>query len=508
MAERIEDGRVVVPAGLHPSETATTPPSASTSSEPTHSENERILTCVNDVEEGQRSYRPGGFHPVRIGDVYAKRYQVLLKLGFGRYSTVWLVQDLQAETEQYRALKILSAECHEPGVRFWEREILHRLREGDQSDPGYDFICHLLDDFEHVGPNGVHYCFVFDAAAYDLQTYQSWFPEKRVPTWRMKAITAQLLLALNYAHLQGVIHTDIKPRNILVKLDDPDLIKKRLGARSLYTEEQLLRMRLLTESLHHLPAYACWRGEMLEIENSMNVAEGRARQTPALATDERVHNAESKISKVLEPSKELPGTYTIVETADFYGLYDDPHVYDDVQISLGDWGAASWVDRHLTKLIQPVTLRAPEVLIEAEWDYTTDLWNLGAVIFEVFRNVRLFNGERTPSFRSGYDLQEHLRQIIDVFGPFPRQFLEQGSPNVVGELFNAEGTVWDVLGEIGPRVKRNPLETIGYEFWSDVTETDLLQFTRFLKAMMKINPTERASIGKLVEEDWLSGLLG
>jgi serine/threonine-protein kinase SRPK3 len=47
-----------------------------------------------DIEEGRDEYRPGGFHPVYIGDVYAEKYKVLNKLGYGAYSTVWLVQDL------------------------------------------------------------------------------------------------------------------------------------------------------------------------------------------------------------------------------------------------------------------------------------------------------------------------------------------------------------------------------------------------------------------------------
>jgi len=54
-----------------------------------------IVAATNDIEEGKSAIRPGGFHPVQIGDVYDNRYTVLLKLGFGLYSTVWLVQDQQ-----------------------------------------------------------------------------------------------------------------------------------------------------------------------------------------------------------------------------------------------------------------------------------------------------------------------------------------------------------------------------------------------------------------------------
>lgn len=48
----------------------------------------------SDIEEGGDSYKPGGFHPVYIGDIYAEKYMVLSKIGYGVYSTVWLVRDL------------------------------------------------------------------------------------------------------------------------------------------------------------------------------------------------------------------------------------------------------------------------------------------------------------------------------------------------------------------------------------------------------------------------------
>lgn len=49
---------------------------------------------LGDIEEGRDEYRPGGFHPVYIGDVYSEKYKILNKIGYGAYSTVWLVRDL------------------------------------------------------------------------------------------------------------------------------------------------------------------------------------------------------------------------------------------------------------------------------------------------------------------------------------------------------------------------------------------------------------------------------
>lgn len=46
-------------------------------------------------EEQFDEFKTGQYYPVNIGDVYASKYQVLGKMGFGTTSTVWLARNLQ-----------------------------------------------------------------------------------------------------------------------------------------------------------------------------------------------------------------------------------------------------------------------------------------------------------------------------------------------------------------------------------------------------------------------------
>ena len=46
-------------------------------------------------EETLPFYEPQQYYPVNIGDVYRSKYQVVGKLGYGAYSTVWLCRDLR-----------------------------------------------------------------------------------------------------------------------------------------------------------------------------------------------------------------------------------------------------------------------------------------------------------------------------------------------------------------------------------------------------------------------------
>lgn len=45
-------------------------------------------------EENFLDYRPGGYHPVTLGDTLQDgRYKIHHKLGYGGFSTVWVARD-------------------------------------------------------------------------------------------------------------------------------------------------------------------------------------------------------------------------------------------------------------------------------------------------------------------------------------------------------------------------------------------------------------------------------
>lgn len=49
------------------------------------------------TQEKLHRYQPGGYHPVNLGDTFKNgRYKVYHKLGWGGFSTVWLVRDRES----------------------------------------------------------------------------------------------------------------------------------------------------------------------------------------------------------------------------------------------------------------------------------------------------------------------------------------------------------------------------------------------------------------------------
>lgn len=56
------------------------------------SENVRSRRTISEESIGQ--YCKGGYHPVRIGDLlHHGKYEIVRKIGYGVYSTVWLTYD-------------------------------------------------------------------------------------------------------------------------------------------------------------------------------------------------------------------------------------------------------------------------------------------------------------------------------------------------------------------------------------------------------------------------------
>ncbi|EAS31948.3 CMGC/SRPK protein kinase [Coccidioides immitis RS] len=393
----------------------------------------KIMSSQNqEFTEGPQVYRPGGFHPVYLGEVYNGKYEVLRKLGSGRYSTVWLVQN--REECNFRALKILSAECYGGLKDTYEREILEHLRDADPSHPGYAYISTLVDSFEHQGPNGRHVCLVFRVMGETLRSFGTWFEHHMIPNEIMRRFTIQLLLALDYAHDHNVIHTDIKPDNIFVQIQDESLISK------LY--------------LPNNPA------DPAGFDTSTNPS-----------------------SIQCQPLK--------------WDYFQNGANLLEFDIALGDWGVASWTHSHLTELIQPVALRAPEVLIKAPWGPSTDLWNLGAVILEVFRAVRMFSGRVPPD--GHYEVRSHLHEIVDLFGPFPKSLLQKGDQELVQEYFDSAGKVKHL-----PPLDRPGLESEA--FLGKLDRKNKRQFVIFLRSLMKVDPEERKTTMELLAEPWLDAV--
>ncbi|KAJ7445490.1 kinase-like domain-containing protein [Mycena galericulata] len=156
-------------------------------------------------EEPQAEYRPGGYHPMKAGDILGARYEVIRKLGWGEYSTVWLVKPQASET--YAAMKVMKAEVTDL-PELHESDYLRRVLTADPTHPGFRHNLHLLDEFRLQGPNGRHLCLVTELLGERLDEYAKRFPHGRVPMAMIKMLSRQIINAILYLHEKcDIIHT-------------------------------------------------------------------------------------------------------------------------------------------------------------------------------------------------------------------------------------------------------------------------------------------------------------
>jgi hypothetical protein len=105
------------------------------------------------------------------------------------------------------------------------------------------------------------------------------------------------------------------------------------------------------------------------------------------------------------------------------------------RIILSDFGAAVRGDVKRNHDAQPNVYRSPEVMLMAPWSYPADIWNVGAMIWDVFEGGHLFYSQ-DPSGQ-GYTTRAHLAEVVGLLGPPPLDLLERGVRSK--EFFSEDG---------------------------------------------------------------------
>ncbi|KZF25505.1 kinase-like protein [Xylona heveae TC161] len=158
---------------------------------------------------------------------------------------------------------------------------------------------------------------------------------------------------------------------------------------------------------------------------------------------------------------------------------------------LCDFGSAMVGDTEHLEDIQPNIYRAPEVILEAPWTYSVDIWNVGCMVWDLFEGESLFTGQ-DPEFQT-YRSRAHVAEIISLLGPPPPTLLAQGRQS--HKFFSDEGAFCANI----PLPERTPLE----DRETSLEGHDRVKFLSLIRKMLQWEPGKRSSAKELGEEEWI-----
>lgn len=466
-------------------------------------------------EEDKADYKEGGYHPAYKGEEYKNgKYVLVRKLGWGHFSTVWLAKDL--EKNRHVAVKIVRSAKHYTETAIDEIKLLKKVSDTEKEHKGKQHVIAFLDSFMHNGPNGSHVIMVFEVLGENLLSLIRKYKHRGIPVIYVKQIAKQMLLALDYIHREcGVIHTDIKPENVLIEIGDVEQIVAMVESieRAKKDQRKLERRASRKSSLppvssqstsstpsrngrrsrrqtliigsQPLPSPISSGHRFGSFKNNSPLKSGTV--TPSKS--DAVANSLSSMSISADNS-----TILMSDSQDDQGVPDEEHL---IGVKIADLGNACWYDEHFTDDIQTRQYRSPEVLIGASWGCSADVWSLACMIFELLTGDYLFDPVNGHSYTKDDD---HIAQIIELLGKFPSQLLKDGK--FTSEFFNSRGDMKNIS-----KLKPWGLKDVLIDKYK-YSEQDAYDISDFLLPMLSINPEKRADAGGMINHPWLADAVG
>uniref|UniRef100_A0A3Q3WJZ0 non-specific serine/threonine protein kinase n=1 Tax=Mola mola TaxID=94237 RepID=A0A3Q3WJZ0_MOLML len=469
-----------------------------------------LLNMGSGRQENPADYGTGGYYQVEIGEIFVDRYQVVKKLGWGHFSTVWLCWDMGRR--RFVALKVVKSAQTFTETALDEIKLLKCVRDSDRKDPKRERIVHLIDDFRITGANGEHVCMVLEVLGHQLLRWIIASNYTGLPLPCVKSILRQVLQGLDYLHTTcKIIHTDIKPENILLKVDEVYVHK-------LAANTELWQLPL-SPAFSSTSGYKVSRSPMKRLTRKDRSRRGQESASENNQND-RLHVSDATCGSTRHPQNIGPQLVLSRNTLLFEDQLDrdcsDPpscHILsfllgvsdsdvldllkpqnaDKILIKIADLGNACWVHRHFTEDIQTCQYRAVEVLLGADYDTPADLWSTACVAFELATGDYLFDPQSGATFSREED---HIAHIIELLGPLPSQFVLSGRNSK--QYFNRKGQLRHIS-------KLQPWSL--FEILLDKYEwprEEAIQFSSFLLAMLELLPEKRATAAQCLKHPWIT----
>ncbi|CAF9926286.1 MAG: hypothetical protein HETSPECPRED_006294 [Heterodermia speciosa] len=161
---------------------------------------------------------------------------------------------------------------------------------------------------------------------------------------------------------------------------------------------------------------------------------------------------------------------------------------------LCDFGEARIGETH-KGLIQSELYRAPEVLFNMEWNYSVDLWNVAALIWDLFQGQHLFHALDEAQEVSA---THHVAGMVGYLETPPLAYLRRSE--VTNNVFDEKGH-WKGAGGVAvPAISLERAEIV-------LEGEEKRRFLIFVRSMLRWLSEERRRAAELLTDPWLEGAI-
>jgi serine/threonine-protein kinase SRPK3 len=480
----------------------------------------------DDDEEPASDYKPGGYHPVQLNEVFLNRYHIVQKVGWGHFSTVWLCRDTKFNT--FVAMKVQKSASNYAEAAYDEIDILMKVSSNCSSEiwkkslskyiPGHEtqeienknkekcFVVQLLNSFIHTGPNGKHVCMVFEILGVNLLEIIKRYNYKGVPLPICRAVSKQVLIGLDYLHrICGIIHTDLKPENVLLQLTKAQineiikhgLLKTKIDCEPI--DQKIKVVNVVIPVSKEVPTDPETLKKIKKAEKKKKYRQRKKEQQQKIAEEnpevvfpkKKKKKTKKKKQKINEDQTSPSKTEEIVLEDQSEDSSQNP-INENIKLKIADLGNACWVENHFATEIQTRQYRGPEVIIGISYTHTADLWSFACMLYELITGDFLFEP------RSGKDFDkddDHLSQMVEKLGFFPKTYALSGINSK--KFFNLRGELRRMK-----KIRIWPLKSILLEKYR-IKEQEVSPLVDFLLPMLVYEPEKRATAEQMLDHPWL-----
>jgi len=316
-------------------------------------------------------------------EVFKNDHLILYKLGSGAFSTVWL--SYQLSKNEFYAIKVQNHDCYNEGIL--EKNCLELV-----SGFGTECLIKMEDSFEIERDDKTYVCMVLelaiDSAYYLLKKYKK-INNTGIPPIIMKKLHDDICEGISYLHANNLIHTDIKPENILVCGKDK-------------------RLKAIKEKLDQIKFKDVCDAQLEKFKNKVDWNKKNAKDKYRKGKKKILLQIVSQLAKILNVED-------IYDNLDYLEYTEEELL--ECRFKIADLGTIHSYDQMIEEnrfpCIQTRYYRSPEVILRIPYTCKVDYWSIAIMYFELSEGILLFDPHHTSKLTTD---QVHLYEMIQWIG--------------------------------------------------------------------------------------------